>query len=853
MIGRKRLHFGVVFANIDNTLQFDAWTGIVDYAHRNEIHLTAFMGTYQTSNNDVISHCESCFEIIRNSRAYDGVILFSGFIAGSIGNEAMEEFVAAIPGHIPLISVSYVIPGVPSIIIDNEAGMYGVVEHLIQAHGKRHIAFIKGPEGHPETIARFGGYKRALAASHIDFDERYVFPGNFSQEKGSLAVKNLLENTDISADAVVASDDLTAIGALRELKRQNIRVPDDISVTGFDDDRDSATFTPSISTVRQDFNMMGVMCARTLVDQINGKPPEPVVSMTPAFIARYSCGCPEKDHTTTDIYAEDYTDQNESLSLFDDVVMQRRVASNLVVAFDIDSLVEELNNSLPGLSIETVVIGLYKSAIKSGDRDADRSMDTFIGFDDNKSFKVKSDGTPLVFSDYLAIEEFNFDRQQRDLFAFPLFFRDDEYGFILVPYNSGISVNIYETLRVNISTAIKGAYLLKELEHRNAQLIKASNAKSDFLSTMSHEMRTPMNAIIGMTAIGKKATNIEEKNYTLNKIEDASTHLLNVINDVLDMAKIEANKFELSPIEFHFERMLQKVITVINYRVDEKEQTLSVNIDSRIPTFVIGDDKRLTQVLANLLSNAVKFTPEGGKIRLEASLIDHTDGQCELCMLIADDGIGISPEQQAHLFQAFKQAESGTSRNYGGTGLGLVISKNIIELMDGRIWVESELGKGAKFVFTIKVLEGKDDSHSLPASGQDEKKRLEHSEFIGKTVLLAEDIEINREILMALLEDSGLTIECAENGKEALDMVASAPDKYDIVFMDVQMPKMSGYEATRRIRALPVMRDNKLPIIAMTANVFKSDVDESIAAGMDGHLGKPLEIDKVYEVLRKYL
>ena len=386
-----------------------------------------------------------------------------------------------------------------------------------------------------------------------------------------------------------------------------------------------------------------------------------------------------------------------------------------------------------------------------------------------------------------------------------------------------------------------------QLESALEQAEAASKAKGDFLSSMSHEMRTPMNAIIGMTAIGKKADGVDGKNYALDKIGDASSHLLGVINDVLDMAKIEANKLELTPVEFNFERMLQRVSTVIIFRVQEKRQQFSMNIDGNIPSLLIGDDQRLAQVIANLISNAVKFTPEGGIIRLDAFLLSETDGDCELRVEVTDNGIGIAPEQHERLFGMFEQAESGTSRKYGGTGLGLVISKNIIELMGGRIWMESELGKGAKFIFIIKARRGgSNDNYSHPAAdGAVETD----GEFTGKRMLLAEDIEINREILIALLGDTGLIIECAENGKEALDMIAA--NKYDIVFMDVQMPIMDGLESARRIRS--DARNAGLPIIAMTANVFKDDVEACLAAGMDDHLGKPLDIEKVIEKLREYL
>ncbi|MCL2758713.1 MAG: transporter substrate-binding domain-containing protein [Treponema sp.] len=394
--------------------------------------------------------------------------------------------------------------------------------------------------------------------------------------------------------------------------------------------------------------------------------------------------------------------------------------------------------------------------------------------------------------------------------------------------------------------------LINEAEKQRKDAEVASKSKSNFLSNMSHEMRTPLNAIIGMTTIGKKTNTIEQKNHALDKIEDASSHLLAVINDVLDMARIEANKLELASVEFNFERVLQKVLAVINFRVDEKQQKLILNIDNNIPRLLIGDDQRLAQVITNLLSNAVKFTPEGGEICLDAFLVNETDDNCELRIEIKDNGIGISPEKHDKLFSAFEQAESGTSRQYGGSGLGLAISKHIVEFMDGNIWVESELGKGAKFIFTVKVIRCKNESlgfHNDDIVNQN----FNSGEFTGKYLLLAEDIEINREIIIALLEDTGISIECVENGEEALRLLEAFPDKYDIVFMDVQMPVMNGYEATRRIRALPERQRGRLPIIALTANVFKSDIEDCLAAGMDDHLGKPLDIDKVIEKLRIFL
>ena len=404
-------------------------------------------------------------------------------------------------------------------------------------------------------------------------------------------------------------------------------------------------------------------------------------------------------------------------------------------------------------------------------------------------------------------------------------------------------------LIITISVNAINKFMLNPIHDITESEQKANRAKSTFLSTMSHEMRTPMNAIIGMTAIGKKTDDIEKKNIALNKIEEAASHLLGIINDTLDMSKIEANKLKLIPTKFNFESMLQKVLNIIYFRANEKKQEVSVVIDEKIPQCMTGDDQRLAQVITNLMSNAVKFSPEGGKIGLEASLVEEIDGICELRIEVSDNGIGISSQQQDKLFHEFEQAENGTSRNYGGTGLGLVISKNIIELMGGKIWIESELGKGSKFIFTTKMQRCK----KVERRKHSEKDNTGSGVFAGKRMLLAEDIEVNREIIISLLEDTGIKIDSAEDGLEALEMIKASPKKYDAVLMDVQMPRMDGLEATRKIRALPELQDAKLPIIAMTANVFKSDIEECIAAGMDCHLGKPVDIDKMVETLKRFL
>jgi len=411
---------------------------------------------------------------------------------------------------------------------------------------------------------------------------------------------------------------------------------------------------------------------------------------------------------------------------------------------------------------------------------------------------------------------------------------------------------------------------LEQMTKQQAEAEASDRAKSAFLANMSHEMRTPMNAIIGMTTIGKAAAAIERKDYCFTKIEDASQHLLGVINDILDMSKIEANKFELAPVKFNFEKIIQRAVDVVTFRVDEKKQKLTVHIDSAIPQTLIADDQRLAQVVINLLGNAVKFTPENGSISLEANLLKEKDSLCTIEVSVSDTGIGISEEHQKKLFKSFQQAEADTSRRFGGSGLGLVISRSIVEMMNGEIWVESEPGKGSVFSFMIEVI--KDSLINDNSSGENIKDNAQQDItglYAGRRILMAEDVEINREIVQTLLEPTQLEIDFAENGKEAVRMFSESPEKYEMIFMDIQMPEMDGYEATKRIRAIEAERNSGasftegtnnsmkfpkgIPIIAITANVFKEDVQKCLDAGMNSHVGKPFNLDDVLEKLYVFL
>jgi signal transduction histidine kinase/DNA-binding response OmpR family regulator len=557
-------------------------------------------------------------------------------------------------------------------------------------------------------------------------------------------------------------------------------------------------------------------------------------------------------------------------------------------------------------------------------------------------------------------------------FETTLFLRNIEYNVSVVmkriPYGESFAIVVYVVDN-------------SELYKTRREALASAHAKSEFLANMSHEIRTPLNAVISMASIGHSALEIERKDYAFNQITDAAGHLLGVINDILDMSKIEANKLDLDKRAFNVEAVLHRAANVISFRTSEKKQQFIVRIDTNVPTGIISDDQRLVQVITNLLSNAVKFTPEGGFIEVTARQVGQKENFVTIEFSVHDTGIGIPQENLGRIFRSFEQVENNTTRKFGGTGLGLAISQRFVEMMGGKFNVTSEPGQGSTFSFTIKaervrgmpgprldslvkprdlrfLVIGSEES-SLEYCGalirrlgiscdfaqrrnealellektqydacflewnikgansvelarriktqgmadrivmnlypfelaeaegniekglvdgyltkplflndcvilinrlfgegdveEDEASTEEQEDFSGFCILLAEDLEINWEIVCALLEPLGFEIQWAKNGREALEMYKKNPSAYDLILMDMQMPEMDGLEATRRIRDLSDPRARKIPIVALTANVFKEDIDNSLAAGMNDHLGKPLDFEELLKKLNFYL
>ena len=402
----------------------------------------------------------------------------------------------------------------------------------------------------------------------------------------------------------------------------------------------------------------------------------------------------------------------------------------------------------------------------------------------------------------------------------------------------------------------------KNLRNALAAAEHANRAKTVFLNNMSHDIRTPMNAVIGFTALA--TTHIDNKELVLDylkKIHISGQHLLSLINDVLDMSRIENGSVRIEYTVVHLPDILHDLKTIIQESVHSKQQELYIDTQDVLHEDIITDKLRLTQVLLNISSNAVKFTPVGGTVKIRVSEKPcRRDGYTTVVFSVKDNGIGMSPEFREHVFDSFTREHTVTENGIGGTGLGMAITKNIVDMLGGTIQVESEVGRGTEFTVMLEceisgttVKEEPDPEKREPLKNEKQKIRAEiQRRYEGKKVLLVEDNELNREIATAIMEEIGLDVDCVEDGTDAVNIMSSAEGrKYDLIFMDIQMPKMDGYTATREIRTLNDPKCANIPIIAMTANAFEEDRKKAIKAGMNAHIAKPISADIILENLER--
>jgi CheY-like chemotaxis protein len=389
-----------------------------------------------------------------------------------------------------------------------------------------------------------------------------------------------------------------------------------------------------------------------------------------------------------------------------------------------------------------------------------------------------------------------------------------------------------------------------EIERLLTEAQQASRLKSEFLANMSHEIRTPMNGILGMTDLVLTTPLAEEQRDYLETARLSATSLLTILNDVLDFSKIEAGRLDLNPIDFSLRRCVNETCKMLRIGALEKGLALECKVGADVPDDLVGDPDRLRQTLFNLIGNAVKFTAKGGVYLIVER--DSTEAGATLRFAVRDTGIGIPRDKQQLIFEAFRQADGSTTRKYGGTGLGLAISSRLVDLMGGKIHVESETGRGSTFFFTAHfglaaVGAGAKPTHSTSLKNMLEASLGDGAPAVNLRILLAEDNPVNQRLAKRLLERRGHSVELAASGREAIEWLER--ESFDLILMDLQMPDMDGLEATAMIREREKVRGGRTPIVALTAYTMKGDRERCLEAGMDNYINKPIDAVKFLEIV----
>lgn len=861
---KKRKHIALFMGILENEFCTSIVKGTVKAAEAFDADLSVFPvgminATYDNFEVNTHRYQYNVLADFMSFDCFDGIIVEVGTICSELTRKELDDFLKKIK-NVPSILLCDTYEGYSSVTADNKSGLIELLNHLIENHNLTKIAFMTGPQNNSDAIERLNVYKDVMSAHNLYVGDDWYMYGNFSPFVEEITTDFVKKHPDV--EAIACANDAMAIGVCDTLTKMGFVPGKDISVTGFDDIALSLLNEPAITSVKADPEEIAYEAFRHICE--TPRSIEDIVIKS-KLVKRKSCGC--TDYVPGDAdrlllgVCDDWRDtvrntysQFKSRRNFEYELAN--VTREIVIARDTQKeRYDSILKSLKRLGFVSSAMYLYDEYIVHGNGDEwgfPEKIGLVAKYDnldmDNEIYE-RGENPVSISSIFDEIAENESRRHQTVIM--PLFFGKRQMGLLLAETKEDEFIYAND-IAVQISSTLYIIEINEQQKKMQEELREANRAKSKFLANISHEIRTPINAIVGFNEMILRESNDDSISDYAFDVKNAADALLNIINDVLDLSKIEAGKMKVLPTEYAPKELMNTVISMMTSRAENKGLSLFLEYDKEVPQFLYGDSGRIQQILLNMLSNAIKYTEKGTVIlRVEKEyLVDEKN--VSLRISVEDTGIGIKEEDFAKLFSEFERIEENRNRNIEGTGLGINITNGLLQLMGSRLEVSSTYGKGSVFSFSVKQgIIDKKDNKSPDAPGKKNRATIVNFKAVDVKILVVDDNMLNRKVMASLLKNTDIKIDMAEGGKQCIELAGN--NTYDIIFLDHMMPEMDGIETLNVLLGEKIVDKEKSPIIALTANVIAGSKEEYIGYGFSDYLPKPVKPTELYDMLFKHL